>query len=142
MATESGGTLSDYTFAVWDREASEADAKLVNIGKAYSGVTDEEIAQLTELFQKITLDQRGRVHLVEPRIVLEIAFDQIQRSDRHASGFALRFPRIKRIRWDKGPRDADSLARVEAIFSSAANTAHLHEEKLTAPEPTLFDNLQ
>jgi DNA ligase-1 len=135
------GVLSDYTFAIWDRDPSEAGAKLVTIGKAYSGVTDEEIARLTELFLSISVGQRGRVHLVQEKVVLEIAFDQIQRSDRHASGFALRFPRIKRIRWDKAPRDADNLGQVEAIFSSAANTAHLHEEKAEVSEPRLFDHL-
>ena len=104
-------SLSDYTFAVWDREPTEAGAKLVNVGKAYSGVTDEEIAQLTELFLKISRGQQfGRVHAVEPQVVLEIACDQIQPSKRHASGYALRFPRIKRIRWDKRPEDADRLS--------------------------------
>jgi DNA ligase 1 len=138
------GVLSDYTFAIWNRDppSNPADpaAELVNIGKAFSGVTDEEIAQLTELFLGISLAQRGRVHAVPPKIVLEIAFDQIQRSARHASGFALRFPRIKRIRWDKSPTDADTLPRVEEIFKSASNTAHLHEAA-SDPEPTLFDGL-
>jgi DNA ligase-1 len=134
------GVLSDYTFAVWDRDPTDPAATLLNIGKAYSGVTDEEIAQLTELFLQISLGQRGRVHLVQQKVVLEIAFDQIQRSDRHSSGFAFRFPRIKRIRWDKGPGDADELSRVEEIFKSSSNTAH-HGEAKPAPEPTLFDGL-
>jgi DNA ligase-1 len=135
------GVLSDYTFAIWDRDPpSDPAAQLVNIGKAYSGVTDEEIAQLTELFLGISRGQRGRLHGVEPKIVLEIAFDQIQRSARHASGFALRFPRIKRIRWDKSPADADTLPRVQEIFLSPSNTAHLRE-LAAAPEPTLFDGL-
>ena len=93
--------LSDYTFAVWDRDPAEPGATLVNVGKAYSGVTDEEIAQLTKLFHELSRQDLGRVHLVEPKIVLEIACDQIQSNARHASGFALRFPRIKRIRFDK-----------------------------------------
>ncbi|HEV8606995.1 MAG TPA: ATP-dependent DNA ligase [Tepidisphaeraceae bacterium] len=128
--------LSDYTFAVWSGQ------QLVNIGKAYSGVTDEEIAQLTELFHKLSLHHRGHIHIVEPKLVLEIAFDQIQRSDRHASGYALRFPRIKRIRWDKPPEEADHLERVAELYDSSANTARTRERPPTPPpqaEPTLFD---
>jgi len=136
------GVLSDYTFAVWDRDPIEnEDAQLVNIGKAYSGVTDQEIGQLTELFLRLTRQQFGHVHVVEPKVVLEIACDQIQKSERHASGFALRFPRIKRIRWDKRPENADRLDRVVEIYNSGANTAksHLLEEPPPKPEPTLFD---
>ncbi len=134
------GVLSDYTFAVWDRESSHPAATLVNIGKAYSGVTDEEIDQLTERFLRLSLGSVGRVHRVEPTVVFEIAFDQIQKSDRHASGFAFRFPRIKRIRWDKRPVDADTLERVREIFTSLENTAHLHGDQ-PPPEPTLFDGM-
>ena len=126
------GVLSDYTFAVWKNE------KLVNVGKAYSGVTDEEIAQLTEIFLELSLEQHGSVHVVEPRIVLEIACDQIQRSTRHASGYALRFPRIKRIRWDKLARDADRLERIVEIYNSTANFAKRDEKP---PEATLFDGM-
>src|SRR5690606_33886336 len=100
------GSLSDYTFAVWDRDPADEGATLVNIGKAFSGVTDEEIAKLTELFLGIQTAQHGRVLGVPPRVVLEVAFDAIQQSQRHASGFALRFPRIKRIRWDRQPTSA------------------------------------
>src|SRR5207237_4636035 len=128
--------LSDYTFAVWDAD------RLVNIGKAYSGVTDEEIAQLTELFHKLSLQQRGHLHIVQPKLVLEVAFDQIQKSDRHNSGYALRFPRIKRIRWDKKPSDADHLQRVAELYESSANTARRQEQTKPPPpeqpEPTLF----
>lgn len=134
--------LSDYTFAVWDKEPTEDGATLVNIGKAYSGVTDEEIGRLTELFLKLSRRQFGRVHAVEPRVVLEIACDQIQKSSRHASGYALRFPRIKRIRWDKGPADADRLQRVVELYQSHANTAFAKEAaEPSRPEPTLFDGL-
>jgi DNA ligase-1 len=126
------GVLSDYTFAVWNVE------KLVNVGKAYSGVSDAEIAQLTKIFLEISREQQGSVHIVEPRIVLEIACDQIQRSMRHASGFALRFPRIKRIRWDKLPGDADKLERVVEIYNSIANFAKRDEP---AAERTLFDDV-
>jgi DNA ligase-1 len=136
-------SLSDYTFAVWDREPGEdGGATLVNIGKAYSGVTDEEIAQLTELFLTISRRQWGRVHFVEPKIVLEIACDQIQKSARHDSGYALRFPRIKRIRWDKRPEDADRLARIIEIYRSTHNFARgTTEPERESPEPTLFDHL-
>jgi len=130
--------LSDYTFAVWSGD------HLVNIGKAYSGVTDEEIARLTELFHQLSLQQRGHVHLVEPKVVMEIAFDQIQKSDRHSSGYALRFPRIKRIRWDKSPQEADHLERVVELYDSSANTARQREKAAARPEdtePTLFDGI-
>jgi DNA ligase 1 len=134
--------LSDYTFAVWDRDPAEEGATLVNVGKAYSGVTDEEIARLTEIFLNLSRENNGRVHLVEPKIVLEIACDQIQKSKRHASGYAFRFPRIKRIRWDKGPADADRLDRVREIFQSHANFAHAGtESEPVMQEPTLFDGL-
>jgi DNA ligase-1 len=134
------GVLSDYTFAVWDREPSEPGAALVNIGKAYSGVTDKEIAQLTKIFLELSLAQRGQVHLVEPKIVLEIACDQIQKSDRHSSGYALRFPRIKRIRWDKSPSEADRLPRIIELYDSAANTARGNQAPQPEPrEPSLFD---
>ncbi len=97
--------LSDYTFAVRD----EAGALRV-IGKAYSGLTDAEIEELTAHFTANTLDQRGRVRTVVPDTVLEIAFDSIQPSPRHDSGLALRFPRIKAWRRDKGPEEIDALA--------------------------------
>ncbi|MDQ6711219.1 MAG: ATP-dependent DNA ligase [Candidatus Dormibacteraeota bacterium] len=100
--------LSDYTFAVYDAEAD----RLVNIGKAYSGLTDAEIASMTEHFKSITLKDYGRFRLVQPEVVLEIAFDAIMESGRHNSGYALRFPRIKQIRRDKTVRDIDTLANV------------------------------
>ena len=135
--------LSDYTFAVWDRDPAEPGATLVNVGKAYSGVTDEEIGRLTELFHSISLQRYGHVHAVKPQVVLEIACDQIQKSARHASSFALRFPRIKRIRWDKRPEDADRLERVVEVYRSTANFARPTVEApapvAPPPEPTLFD---
>jgi DNA ligase-1 len=105
--------LSDYTFAVRD-EAGE----LKNVGKAYSGVTDAEIAELTEWIQAHTLEDFGHFRTVEPLVILEVAFNNIMRSDRHASGFALRFPRIIRIRTDKPLAEIDTLARVEEIYQS------------------------
>ena len=133
-------SLSDYTFAVWDRDPAADGATLVNLGKAFSGVTDEEIAQLTELFTGISTGQFGRVHTVKPQVVLEIAADQIQKSGRHAGGFALRFPRIKCIRWDKRPEDADRLSRVAEVYESQGNMAR-GDAVATPPEPTLFDGL-
>ena len=104
--------LSDYTFAI--RKGDE----LVNIGKAYSGLTDAEILELTEFFKNHTIQNFGRFRLVDPVVVLEVAFNGIQRSTRHKSGFALRFPRILRIRADKTPEEIDTLETVEKIFAT------------------------
>ena len=103
--------LSDYTFAVRGEHG-----QLLNVGKAYSGVTDLEIAELTEWCKQHTLEDHGHFRTVEPLIVLEVACNNIMRSDRHASGFALRFPRIIRIRTDKPVEEIDTLARVEEIY--------------------------
>jgi DNA ligase-1 len=113
------GVLSDYTFAV--READAPDTRLLTIGKAYTGLTDAEIADMTEHFKAITLDDHGRHRTVVPEVVVEIAFDRIMRSSRHRSGFAMRFPRIVRIRDDKTPAEIDSLATVEALFGEQAS---------------------
>ncbi|HSK93790.1 MAG TPA: ATP-dependent DNA ligase [Candidatus Angelobacter sp.] len=113
------GVLSDYTFAV--RETDAPDAPLLTIGKAYTGLTDAEIAAMTERFQALTLRDFGRYRTVVPEVVVEIAFDRIMRSGRHRSGFAMRFPRIVRIRDDKGPADADTMATVEALFGEQAS---------------------
>jgi DNA ligase-1 len=108
--------LSDYTFAVRD----EATGELKTIGKAYSGLTDAEIAQLTEHFHKQAIRQHGRYFEVKPETVLEIAFDKIQRSDRHNSGLALRFPRIVRIRTDKTPEEIDTLSNAKKLAEQRA----------------------
>ncbi|HEU5326302.1 MAG TPA: ATP-dependent DNA ligase [Candidatus Limnocylindria bacterium] len=113
------GVLSDYTFAV--RETDAPDARLLTIGKAYTGLTDAEIAEMTEHFKAITLRDFGRYRTVVPEVVVEIAFDRIMRSGRHRSGFAMRFPRIVRIRDDKTPADIDTLATVEALFGEQAS---------------------
>jgi DNA ligase-1 len=113
----------------------------VNVGKAYSGVTDAEIAQLTEIFTGITVQQFGRVRQVVPKIVLEIACDQIQKSARHASGYALRFPRIKRIRWDKPIEQADRLSRIVEVYESVANFGRSETSAEAQREPTLFDGI-
>jgi DNA ligase-1 len=107
------GSLSDYTFAVRD-----AAGELKNVGKAYSGVTDVEIAELTEFLKAHTLEDFGHFRTVEPLVILEVAFNNIMRSDRHASGFALRFPRILRIRTDKPLAEIDTVDRVEEIYQS------------------------
>jgi DNA ligase-1 len=112
------GLLSDYTFAVRGHEA-----QLLNVGKAYSGVTDAEIAELTEWLKAHTVEDHGYFRTVEPIRVLEVAFNNIMRSDRHASGFALRFPRIIRIRDDKPVQEIDTLARVEEIYQSQPDKA-------------------
>lgn len=104
------GVLSDYTFAVWNGD------ELANIGKAYSGLTDAEIAEMTKWFLAHTVEDQGFRLAVEPRIVLEVAFNNMMRSDRHNSGYALRFPRIVRLRPDKAPEDADTIERVKEIF--------------------------
>jgi DNA ligase-1 len=106
------GVLSDYTFAVRD----EANDRLVTIGKAYSGLTDAEIAEMTRWFEAHTISRHGRYRVVEPSVVVEVAFDVILRSARHKSGFALRFPRISRLRTDKPATEADTLATVTRLF--------------------------
>ena len=111
--------LSDYTFAV--RESEDPEARLLTIGKAYTGLTDAEIAAMTERFAASTLRDFGRYRTVVPEVVVEIAFDRIMRSGRHRSGYAMRFPRIVRIRDDKAPSEIDTLATVEALFSEQAS---------------------
>lgn len=108
--------LSDYTFAV---RRSEAEPELLNIGKAYSGLTDAEIAEMTEWFRAHTIQEfaHGRVRVVEPRIVLEVTFDRVQPSNRHKSGYALRFPRIVRLRPDKDVDEIDTLETVRKLAS-------------------------
>ncbi|CAN5487725.1 ATP-dependent DNA ligase [soil metagenome] len=121
------GLLSDYTFAVWSED------KLVNVGKAYSGVTDEEIDFLTTHFRAVTIEKKGPVRLVEPTIVLEVGFDGIQRSKRHASGFSLRFPRIMRLRRDKTADDANTVTDVEALYGAQLESGH-REEAVMIPD--------
>ena len=114
--------LSDYTFAVRD----ESSGELLPIGKAYSGLTDAEIAELTEHFKDNTLVEHGRYREVKPDIVLEVAFNSIQPSTRHSSGLALRFPRIKAIRRDKTIENIDTLAYAQQL---AAEQNHRHPER-------------
>jgi DNA ligase-1 len=102
--------LSDYTFAV------RVGERLVNIGKAYSGLTDAEIAEMTQWFLEHTIENLGFRRVVEPKIVLEVAFNNMMKSDRHDSGYALRFPRIVWLRKDKLPEEADTIERVREIY--------------------------
>jgi DNA ligase 1 len=107
------GILSDYTFAVRD-----ANGELLNVGKAYSGLTDIEIGEMSTWMMEHTLEDQGFFRTVEPLMVLEVAFNNIMRSGRHASGFALRFPRILKIRTDKPVSEIDTVERVEEVYQS------------------------
>jgi DNA ligase 1 len=107
------GILSDYTFAI-----QGPDGELLNVGKAYSGLTDVEIAELSAWCMAHTLENFGHFRTVEPQILLEVAFNNVMRSERHSSGFALRFPRIVRLRPDKPLAEIDTLARVEEVYES------------------------
>ena len=104
------GVLSDYTFAVWNAD------RLVNIGKAYSGLTDAEIAEMTQWFLAHKRSEQGLRLEVEPTIVVEVAFNNMMRSTRHESGYALRFPRIVRLRPDKRAEEADTIETVREIY--------------------------
>ncbi|HEX8843252.1 MAG TPA: ATP-dependent DNA ligase [Pyrinomonadaceae bacterium] len=106
--------LSDYTFAV---RRSEDDPELLNVGKAYSGLTDAELQELTEWFRAHTMQEyaHGKVRVVEPKIVLEVTFDRVQESKRHKSGYALRFPRILRLREDKSVAEIDTVETVRKL---------------------------
>jgi len=126
------GVLSDYTFAVRD----EMTGDLVTIGKAYSGLTDAEIADLTRWFETHTVSRHGRYRVVEPAVVVEVAFDVIMRSARHASGFALRFPRIARVRDDKPVSEIDTLATVGRLWHELqAGAEHLVTQEAARGRP-------
>ena len=121
------GVLSDYTFAVRDGE------QLLTVGKAYSGLTDEEIRSMTQRLEAIAIGEEKHGFLrVRPEIVLEVAFDGLQKSTRHSSGFALRFPRIAHIRDDKKPEESDTLDSVRTLWE--AQLASGHREDLTAKD--------
>lgn len=105
--------LSDYTFAVRDGE------RFLNVGKAYSGLTDDEIRELTRIFRGLATERFGRVTLVKPEVVMEVAFDGVQKSPRHKSGYALRFPRILRWRRDKTAAEIDGIEQVKALYEAS-----------------------
>src|ERR1051326_575017 len=104
------GVLSDFTFAI------QGENGLVNIGKAYTGLTDEEIRRLTQYFLEHTIADQGFRRTVEPNIVIEVAFNNIQQSGRHDSGYALRFPRIVRLRPDKSAKQINTIERVRELY--------------------------
>ena len=110
---------SDYTFGVWTR--GEGGDELVPVGKAYFGFTDEELLQIDRFVRRNTTDRFGPVrevvHEPDQGLVLEVAFEGLQRSTRHKSGLAMRFPRINRLRWDKPPGEADRLERLETMIA-------------------------
>jgi ATP-dependent DNA ligase/single-stranded DNA-specific DHH superfamily exonuclease len=120
--------LSDYTFAV---RKSETEPTLLNIGKAYSGLTDAEVAELSDWFRAHTLQElaHGKVCIVEPRIVLEVTFDRVQPSQRHNSGYALRFPRIVRVRNDKPPEEIDTLETVRRLAATLSSESATDESE-------------
>ena len=103
--------FTDYTFGVWD------DGKLVPFAKAYSGLTDDEIREVDAFVRRNTLEKFGPVHAVKPELVFELAFEGIQRSTRHRSGIAVRFPRMARWRRDKKPEDADTLDTIRSLLT-------------------------
>jgi DNA ligase-1 len=107
------GLYTDYTFGVWDGDA------LVPIGKAYSGLTNEEIGEVDRIVRRTIVARHGPLRAVTPTLVFELAFEGIQESTRHASGLALRFPRMARWRRDKAPADADHLAGVRALLGAS-----------------------
>ena len=104
---------TDYTFGIWDGD------KLVPFAKAYSGLTDEEIRQVDAVIRKTTIEKFGPVRSVTPSMVFELGFEAIQRSARHKSGIAVRFPRILRWRMDKSVAEADKLATLSALLDAS-----------------------
>lgn len=143
------GVLSDYTLAIkgkgtinnspdsvsneiWDNEfQSEIPENLKIIGKVYSGLSDEEIAYMTNRLKGLIVRNEGGRLIVKPEIVLEVTFDTIQKSNRHTGGYALRFPRIKNIRFDKGIADIDNIEKIQKIFDNQFHT------KIRSVKPTI-----
>ncbi len=127
---------SDYTFGVWT--AGEAGDELVPVGKAYFGFTDAELLEIDRFVRRNTVEQFGPVrevvHAGDLGLVFEVAFEGLQRSSRHKSGLAMRFPRINRLRWDKPPRDADRLETLEGILQKIErSTADSGKKDLVEP---------
>ena len=108
---------SDYTFAVWDGPPKREDRKLVPFAKAYSGLTDDEFRRVDRIIRRDTVEKFGPVRSVRPSLVFELGFEGIQKSGRHKSGIAVRFPRMLRIRNDKPLHEADTLATLEALLA-------------------------
>jgi DNA ligase-1 len=123
---------TDFTFAVWDRATSGGEARtLVPFAKAYSGLTDEEMVKVDAIVKKTTIEKFGPVRSVRPTQVFELGFEGIQRSTRHKSGIATRFPRMLRWRTDKPVEEADTMATLEALLDAAGHAS------TTAPVPTV-----
>ena len=112
------GLYTDYTFAVWDNEGDD-ERRLVPFAKAYSGLTDDEFAAVDAIIRKTTLEKFGPVRSVTPTLVFELGFEGIQKSPRHKSGIAVRFPRMLRWRHDKVVEEADSLAALRDLVGNA-----------------------
>ncbi|MEO6271489.1 MAG: ATP-dependent DNA ligase, partial [Lautropia sp.] len=112
------GLFSDYTFAVWDGNPETDDARLVPFAKAYSGLTDAELAEVDAIVRRTTVEKFGPVHSVTPSLVFELGFEGIARSSRHKSGIAVRFPRMLRWRRDKTVPQADTLQTLSALLAS------------------------
>jgi DNA ligase-1 len=104
---------TDYTFAVWDTR--DGERRLTPFAKAYSGLTDEEIRSVDAIVRRTTIENFGPVRSVTPTLVFELGFEAVQRSARHKSGIAVRFPRILRWRADKRPADADHVSSLKAL---------------------------
>jgi len=124
------GSLSDYTLAVRgfspepevDITGAEDEESIFNnlkiVGKAYSGLSDKEINYMTNKLRSLIIRDEGKRIIVKPEIILEVSFDTIQKSNRHDGGYALRFPRIKNIRYDKGLKDIDTLEKIGIIYEN------------------------
>jgi len=106
---------SDFTFGCW-RDGDDGAPELVPVGKAYSGYTDKELAEIDRWIRRNTVDRYGPVRAVSPEVVLEVAFDSVHMSTRHKSGIAMRFPRIHRLRWDKPAAEADRVETLAAMI--------------------------
>ena len=109
---------SDYTFGCWSTPDGDGEPELLPVGKAYFGFTDAEMIEIDRFIRDNTVERFGPVRRVRPGLVLEIAFDAVQRSGRHKSGVAMRFPRIHRIRWDKPAVEADRLEALVALIGT------------------------
>ncbi|MCI4664229.1 MAG: cisplatin damage response ATP-dependent DNA ligase [Neomegalonema sp.] len=109
--------FSDYTFGVW-RRAADGTRELAPVGKAYSGFTDQELTRLDQWVRANTVERYGPVRAVKPALVVEVAFDSIQPSPRRKAGVAMRFPRFKRIRWDKPAQEADQIEQLKALIGA------------------------
>jgi DNA ligase-1 len=110
------GLYTDFTFAAWDDPGPDGSRELTPFTKSYSGLTDEEFREVNAFIRDHTIERRGPVRMVEPQLVFEIGFEEIQSSNRHRSGIALRFPRMLRWRKDKKPEEADTLASLRKML--------------------------